>query len=116
MLEIDRQLAEIDRSFDLLLQATPVNAENAWLEFRRSRFSRLSFLPAALDRSDTAQAALYQIPVERIEDPALAYLFRQKQDELDRQITLLGDVDSPRSCTRACKSTVAFPIGCSNTR
>ena len=36
------------------------------------------------------------IPVERVEDPTLAYLFRQKQDELDRQITLLTDVDSPR--------------------
>ncbi|HEX5472530.1 MAG TPA: tyrosine/phenylalanine carboxypeptidase domain-containing protein, partial [Lacipirellulaceae bacterium] len=30
------------------------------------------------------------------EDPTLSYLFRQKQDELDRQITLLSDVDSPR--------------------
>ena len=38
VLDIDRQLAEIDRSFDLLLQATPVNAETAWREFRRSRF------------------------------------------------------------------------------
>jgi uncharacterized protein (TIGR02421 family) len=39
---------------------------------------------------------LYLIPVERVEDPTLSYLFRQKQDELDRQITLLLDVDSPR--------------------
>ena len=40
VLDIDRQLAEIDRSFDLLLQATPVNAESAWREFRRSRFEK----------------------------------------------------------------------------
>ncbi len=39
---------------------------------------------------------LYLIPVERVEDPTLSYLFRQKQDELDRQITLLSDIDSPR--------------------
>ena len=95
---IDRQLAEIDRSFDLLLQATPVNAETAWREFRRSRFeSRRCFttgrwrsIPCCLKRQ------LYLIPVERIEDPTLSYLFRQKQEELDRQITLLSDVDSPR--------------------
>ena len=98
VLEIDRQLADIDRSFDLLLQATPVNAESAWREFRRSRFEKppvfyyrpLSFDPTLLKRQ------LYLIPVERIEDPTLSYLFRQKQDELDRQITLLSDVDTPR--------------------
>lgn len=98
VLDIDRQLAEIDRSFDLLLQATPVNAESAWREFRRSRFEKppvfyyrpLSVDPVLLKRQ------LYLIPVERIEDPTLCYLFRQKQDELDRQITLLSDIDSPR--------------------
>ena len=59
VLEIDRQLADIDRSFDLLLQATPVNAENAWREFRRSRFDKPPrvLLPAAGDRSDAAEAA-----------------------------------------------------------
>jgi len=98
VLDIDRQLAEIDRSFDLLLQATPVNAEAAWTEFRRSRFEiepEFHYRPLSIDPT-LLKRRLYQIPVERIEDPTLAYLFRQKQDELDRQITLLGDVDSPR--------------------
>jgi hypothetical protein len=52
VLEIDRQLAEIDRSFDLLLQATPVNAEIAWREFRRSRFDKppvFFYRPLAID-------------------------------------------------------------------
>ncbi len=98
VLEIDRQLAEIDRSFDLLLQATPVNAESAWRDFRRSRFDKppvFFYRPLAVDPA-LLKRQLYLIPVERIEDPTLAYLFRQKQDELDRQITLLTDVDSPR--------------------
>lgn len=98
LLDIDRQLAEIGRSFDLLLQATPINAEGAWAEFRRSKFEKpptfyyrpLSVDPILLKRH------LFAIPVERIEDPTLAFLFCQKQDELDRQITLLTDVDSPR--------------------
>jgi uncharacterized protein (TIGR02421 family) len=98
VLDIDRQLAEIDRSFDLLLQATPVNAESAWREFRRSRFEKppvFYYRPLAIDPT-LLKRQLYLIPVERIEDPTLAYLFRQKQDELDRQITLLADVDTPR--------------------
>ena len=98
MLDIDRQLADIDRSFDLLLQATPVNAESAWREFRRSRFEKppvFYYRPLAIDPA-LLKRQLYLIPVERIEDPTLSYLFRQKQEELDRQITLLSDVDSPR--------------------
>jgi uncharacterized protein (TIGR02421 family) len=96
--DIDRQLVEIARSFDLLLQATPVNAEGAWREFRRSRFETppvFYYRPLAVDPA-LMKRQLYSIPVERIEDPTLSYLFRQKQEELDRQITLLTDIDSPR--------------------
>jgi uncharacterized protein (TIGR02421 family) len=98
VLEIDRQLVDIARSFDLLLQATPVNAESAWREFRRARFDKppmFYYRPLAIDPA-LLKRQLYLIPVERIEDPTLSYLFRQKQEELDRQITLLSDVDTPR--------------------
>jgi uncharacterized protein (TIGR02421 family) len=98
VLQIDRQLTEIDRSFDLLLQATPVNAESAWREFRRTRFEKppvFYYRPIPLDPT-LLKRQLYLIPVERIEDPTLSYLFRQKQEELDRQITLLTDIDTPR--------------------
>jgi uncharacterized protein (TIGR02421 family) len=98
VLEIDRQLVDIARSFDLLLQATPVNAEAAWREFRRARFDKppmFYYRPLAIDPA-LLKRQLYLIPVERIEDPTLSYLFRQKQEELDRQITLLSDVDTPR--------------------
>jgi uncharacterized protein (TIGR02421 family) len=98
VLEIDRQLTEIDHSFDLLLQATPVNAESAWREFRRQRFEKppvFFYRPISLDPT-LLKRQLYLIPVERIEDPTLSYLFRQKQEELDRQITLLTDIDTPR--------------------
>lgn len=39
---------------------------------------------------------LYLTPIERVEDPALALLFRQKQNELDRQLTMLLDLNSRR--------------------
>ena len=96
--EVDRRLSEIDESFDLLLQATPVNAEAAWREFQGSRFQKT---PTFLYRSLTAEPGslkrrLYDVPVERIEDPTLAHLFLGKQDELDRKITMLADVGTPR--------------------
>jgi uncharacterized protein (TIGR02421 family) len=98
VLDIDQQLTAIDRSFDLLLQATPVNAETAWREFRRNRFDTppvFYYRPSAVDPA-LLKRQLYLIPVERIDDPTLSYLFRQKQEELDRQITLLCDIDTPR--------------------
>ncbi len=98
VLDIDRQLADIDRSFDLLLQATPVNAESAWREFRRSRFQKppvFYYRPMPVDPM-LLKRQLYLIPLERVEDPTLSYLFSQKQQELDRQITLLTDIDTPR--------------------
>lgn len=96
--DADRALAEVDRTFDLLLQATPVNAESAWREFRRSKFAKppvFYYRPLVIDPT-LLKRKLYSIPVEKIEDPTLSYLFRQKQAELDRQITLLSDIDSPR--------------------
>ena len=90
---VDRQLAEIDNQFDFLLQITPINTNPAWAEFKRKRFERMPTLyyrplpadPALLKRK------LYQIPMERVEDPTLSLLFRQKRLELDRQLTMLSD-------------------------
>ncbi len=91
--EVDRQLAEVGDSFDFLLAVSPVNAKQAFASFKkggcekapRFRYPNLGISPTLLKRK------LFAIPVERIEDPEVAYILRQKQDELDRQLTGLGD-------------------------
>ncbi len=96
--EVDAMLAEASESYEFLLSLTPVNGEQAWHEFERKRFERtpafhyrpLPVEPVVLKRS------LYQAPVERIEDPTLALVFREKLDELDRQITMLQDRNTHR--------------------
>ncbi|REJ70386.1 MAG: DUF1704 domain-containing protein [Planctomycetota bacterium] len=96
--EVDRRLAKISDSFDFLLQVTPVNAEAAWHEFRRSKFDKIPrfyYRPLAVEPA-MLKRQLYEVPIERIEDPTLAHLFRQRQDELDRKITMLSDVGTPR--------------------
>jgi uncharacterized protein (TIGR02421 family) len=93
--EVDRRLAEVSSSFDFLLQATPVNAHQAWSEFRKSRFEQvpvLHYRPLPLDPL-ILKRRLYDTPVERVEDPTLFHLFREKLDELDRQITMLMDIN-----------------------
>jgi uncharacterized protein (TIGR02421 family) len=96
--EVDRRLAEIDDAFDFLLQVTPVNVQLAWMEFRRQRFERLPefhYRPLPVDPA-RLKGRLYQIHLDKIEDPTLAYLFDQKRLELDRKLTMLLDRDTPK--------------------
>jgi uncharacterized protein (TIGR02421 family) len=96
--EVDRQLAEINESFDFLLQATPANVERAWLRFRRRRFEEspsFVYRPLPIDPV-IMKRKLYKVPVERVEDPTLEQLFREKQTELDRQLTMLMDLGTKR--------------------
>ncbi len=94
---IDKQLAKIDGSFDFLLQVTPINADGAWAKFKRQRFQKP---PVFRYRSRTLDPALlkrqlWNIHIERVEDPTLRHLFREKRKELDTQISMLGDINSP---------------------
>jgi uncharacterized protein (TIGR02421 family) len=95
---VDAGLAEASNQFDLLLLTTPRNADEAWKKFRASHFDRVprfTYPPRTFDPA-LAKRRLFQIPVEHVEDPTLAELFRQQQDELDRKITMVADRGSPR--------------------
>ena len=96
--ESDRRLVDVSEQFDLLLMVTPVNGEASWHEFRRARYERppnFHYRPLPADPV-VLKRAIYRAPVDRIEDPALGRVFREKQAELDRQVTLLQDRNSPR--------------------
>ena len=96
--EVDRRLTEVSNSFDFLLQVTPINSDDAWREFRRLNFDRaprFHYRPTPYDPG-LLKRDLYRIPVDRVEDPALEHVFREKQEELDRKISLLSDRDTPR--------------------
>ena len=95
---IDRRLNEISKSFSFLLQVTPVNADAAWDEFQRGRFEsepRYYYRPLSIDATELKRQ-LFSIPTGSIEDPTLAELFHQRQDELDRKITMLCDIGTKR--------------------
>lgn len=96
--EVDRSLAAVSDSYDLLLHVTPVNTEQAWGEFRAGGFRcKPAFYYRALHTDPgELKRTLYTIPVDDIEDPALHNLFAMKRDEVDRQITMLGDRESSR--------------------
>jgi len=95
---VDRQLAEISSQFKFLLQVTPINLERCWHEFQASEFQQapqFQYRPLGTDPLPLKRRLL-NIKTEQIEDPVLAHLFQQTQDELDRQITMLADVGTSR--------------------
>ena len=95
---VDRQMTEISGSYDFLLDLTPINSAQALAEFERSgcvappkfRYRPLAIAPGELKR------ALYGINIGRIEDPSLEDLFREKQLEMDHQLTMLQCRGTPQ--------------------
>jgi hypothetical protein len=96
-LDIDARLTEIERSLNLLLNVTPVNAAEAWADFERSDFGTVPTLrlrPLEFE-PDVVRRDLYNLEIENVADPAL-HTFRAKRDEIARQITALEDRDTSR--------------------
>jgi uncharacterized protein (TIGR02421 family) len=95
--EIDRALLAVERTFDLLLLTSPVNTDAAWEAFQASGYGRnpvFHYRLLPLD-PDLLKRSLFQIPVEQIDDPALADLFDDKRQELDTELTMLRERDTP---------------------
>lgn len=94
----DRAIDEVAQSFDFLLAVTPINAQTAWTEFAEDgcdRAPRFLYRPLAIDVAGQKKA-LFSVALERFEDPVLATLYREKQQELDLQLSLLAARETPR--------------------
>jgi uncharacterized protein (TIGR02421 family) len=95
---VDSRLATIERELNLLLNVTPANAAEAWRDFKRSGFDKAPTMQSRhLDFDpDLVMRDLYNVEIERVEDPTLGSLFREKREEIARQITMLGDRGTAR--------------------
>lgn len=90
---IDKKLAEIEKSYQFLLLVSPINSQLAWKQFKKDKFEtppefHYRLLPVD---PELLKKKLYKLNIHKIDDPALAYLFRDKREELDKQITLLEE-------------------------
>ena len=91
--QADQRLAEVATAVDFLLAVTPVDHDVAWADFQDARCDvepEFHYRPLDVD-PDLLKRALHEVPVEDVQDPTLAALFRAKRRELDRQINLLED-------------------------
>jgi uncharacterized protein (TIGR02421 family) len=97
-LDVDARLTEIERGVNLLLNMTPVNAAQAWVDFERGAFETVPTLrlrPLEFE-PDLVRRDLYNLEIENVTDPALHTLFRAKREEIARQISTLEDRDTSR--------------------
>lgn len=88
----DRAIDEIASRFDFLLAVTPINAEAAWAEFSNANFERaphLLYRPLTFEVAETKKA-LFGIGLDHFEDPVLSRLYREKQQELDLQLSMMS--------------------------
>jgi len=91
--EIDKKLADIEKSYQFLWLVSPMNIHDIKETFFESKHEKLldyhyRLLP--ID-PDVLKRKLYNLKIEDVDDPAMSYLFREKREELDQQITMLSE-------------------------
>ncbi|QDU89677.1 hypothetical protein Pla175_30710 [Pirellulimonas nuda] len=94
---VDQRLCAVGESFDFLLQATPTNSVKAWAQFAEGGYAQepaFAYRPLPYDPI-TLKRALFSVEADSVADPTLSHLFREKQVELDRQISALRDLNTP---------------------
>lgn len=87
----DREIDRVASAFDFLLAVTPINSEQAWSEFKGSKFEQApQFLYRPLQfEVGAAKRQLYAVSLDKLEDPLLAQLFAEKRQELDLQLSMI---------------------------
>lgn len=95
--DVDKKFGELCHMFDFLRQASPINEAEARRDFQRHRYERspiFFYRPLAFDPAEFKRK-LWNIPIENIEDAVISQLFYEKRDELDTQVSMLTNLDSP---------------------
>lgn len=92
-IEADTVLAKINEGMSFLMRTTPVNSTQEWENFQKNNFKitpSFNYRLVALD-PEKEKRKLYDIPLEKVDDPTLAYILRDKRLELEKQLTMLEE-------------------------
>ena len=94
----DRGLSELSKQYGFLLQVTPVNAREAWTEFREGDgqsapeflYRPLTFDPDGLRRD------LFDLPLDEVEDVVVGRILKERRDEIEAQVRMILDIETPQ--------------------
>ena len=88
--EVDAALEEVSRSFSFLLQVTPTNIEQSWRAFKRDHYKvepEFVYRPFPVEPT-LLKRALFNIPIEKVEDASLHHIFQEKQRQIELKIAM----------------------------
>lgn len=91
--ELDAALTSVESQYDFLLQVAPTNIGEIRNRFYETGFKEVvpyKYRLLTVD-PDILKRRLYDLPLEKIDDPALSYIYSEKRTEIDRQLTMLKD-------------------------
>ena len=92
-LKADSDLAKISEGMSFLLRTTPVNSTGEWRKFEKSNFSKppaFNYRLITID-PELKKRKLYELPIDQVEDPTLAFILRDKRLEIEKQLTMLEE-------------------------
>lgn len=92
-LQADRELADISEKMSFLLRITPVNSNEEWDKFYDSNFKtepKFAYRLITID-PELAKRRLYNIPIDQVDDPTMAFILRGKRLEIEKQLTMLEE-------------------------
>ncbi|OBX26530.1 uncharacterized protein (TIGR02421 family) [Gelidibacter algens] len=92
-LSSDAKLAEISEGMSFLLRVTPVNSNEEWDKFEQNQFKTVpsfKYRLLAID-PELEKRKLYNIPLDLIEDPTIAFILRGKRLEIEKQLIMLEE-------------------------
>ena len=95
--EVDAVLVDIDCAFDHLIEVTPLNVGEARAAFRAGgcrEAPRFTYRTTTVDVA-ALQARLAALPLDDVDDPALSALFEAKRRELEGQLRLVAQRNTP---------------------
>lgn len=94
--EVDKKLIVISDQIDFLKLVTPLNSDDEWRKFRDSNYKETPHFTYRLlpVDPDKLKRQLYNIPIEKVEDPTMNFLFREKRFEIAKMLTMLSDRES----------------------
>jgi uncharacterized protein (TIGR02421 family) len=106
----DREVTRLTRSLEVLLEVTPVNADEQWDRWVRARREpEFTYRPLEVDL-DCFQQGLNRVDLGGVEDPALHRLLSDKLEELHLQAEMVRH----RGTARFLTNSIELHGGCSD--
>lgn len=89
----DTKIAEISERMSFLLRVTPVNSNEEWVKFEESGFKITPSFKYRLISIDPEleKRKLFNIPIDLVEDPTIAFILRGKRVEIEKQLLMMEE-------------------------